>query len=148
MLDGCILSYFICLHNLAQMSDIWLQSCCRTCNSSLCSHQSDIPRDLPLDCLIIGPEWKQAVSLNHMCWLGSSWQRAALCGLQGYIPLWLWSVTNVRRQRLECERVQKWVGSKKKKKCLKGASEMTKCQFNISYILHWFSVYTETNEKL
>ncbi len=81
-----------------------------------CTHRSDSlwqPPNFSVDCFIVSTKWKQAVSLNPVCWFYSSWQCAAVCRLQRHIPLWLWSLRDIRWQWMEHQGVQGWVKSTK-----------------------------------
>lgn len=69
------------------------------------------PPDFPVNCFTLSTKWKQAVSLNPVCLLYSSWQCAAVCRLQTHIPLWLWSLRDFRWQRMEHQSIQGWVDS-------------------------------------
>lgn len=78
----------------------------------LCARQSDSlwqPPDFSVNGFIMTSKWKQAVSLNPVCWFYSSWQCAAVCRLQRHIPLWLWSLRDSGWQRAEHEGFQGWV---------------------------------------
>lgn len=96
----------------------WLFGGCRG-SGPLCTHQSDSlwqPPDFSVNCFIMSAKWKQAVSPNRLCWFYSSWQCAAVCRLQRHIPLWLWSLRDIRWQWMEHQSIQGWVKSKKKRK--------------------------------
>lgn len=65
--------------------------------------------DFSVNGFIMSSKWKQAVSLNPVCWFYSSWQCAAVCRLQRHIPLWLWSLRDSGWWRVEHEGFQGWV---------------------------------------